>query len=405
MLSLVNYGGSDSEDEITDEEQDIGVLVKQNGAAAVLEIDEDLIRKTSTIKLPEPSTNKSVSIIEEEDEFLLKKEVPTVAPPKKGKVKIMIPKLVKDDDEDDKKSKPIQPVNRKTGLLGMLPRPSNCFAPSAAPKPTKHVEYQFKAASTVPQVNEKPAEAVKKVGLIPYSLMAHKPKAPDGEKTTKKKEDSDSDDEEQGGSFFTFASKDEDLPSCEDEVNALVAKETARMEQRKRQNDETEPQDEYENYQSDLQQPQQQNVDEEAMRQLLGGNKAKRSRTDNIQFIDLTAADVLPDRNEWLRKTLAGETSYMPTGNIVDKVRKNVGATVKFAQKLFFIFRVQTHLRRESTRSRISPCERRTTKPSWKRCGRPIGRRSAKEKANTVSKLEQQISLSYKLSNRSLNHK
>jgi proline-rich protein PRCC len=205
----------------------------------------------------------------------------------------------------------------------MLPRPANCFAP--APRPSNnHIEHQFKPApvsqqQTVTQDPAKPAEAVKKVGLIPYSLMSHKPK--EGEKLTKKKdEDSESDEEEQGGSFFTFSSKDEDLPSCEDEVNALVAKETARMEQRKRQNDETEPQEQqYENYQSDPQQ-QQQSVDEEAMRQLLGGNKAKRSRVDNIQFIDLTAADVMPNRDEWLRKTLAGETSYMPTGNIVDKV-------------------------------------------------------------------------------------
>ena len=149
--------------------------------------------------------------------------------------------------------------------------------------------------------------------------MSHNPKT--SEKAKEKSQDSDDDEDEPTGSFFTFASNEEDLPQVnDDEVKALVAKESARMEQRKRQHQELDQEEVQSEEQQLVPMEQSQEIDEEAMKALLGGNKAKRSRIDNIQFIDLSSAEVLPNRDEWLRKSLAGETSYMPTGNIVDKV-------------------------------------------------------------------------------------
>ena len=317
MLGLVSYGSSGSENEISDEEDEI-----QPKVCVKTEEHDDLIGRTSRIQLPQPATYKS-HIAEEDDEFLHKKAEPSIAPPKRGKVKITIPRLSDFKEDDDEKIVKIQPANRKTGLLSMLSKPSSSFAP--APRPSSAATSQPvwpKLQPTSAAVIEQP----KKVGLIPYVLMSHNPKSDSGKTNKKKDQDSDSDGNDDGTekSFFTFASNDEDLPQVsEDEVNAMVAKETARMEQRKRQHegiDETE--NALEAQESD-QHPQQfyEEVDAEAMKALLGGNKAKRSRIDNIQIIDLSAAEVLPDRAEWLRKSLAGETSFIPTGNIVEKVK------------------------------------------------------------------------------------
>ena len=328
MLGLANYGSSGSENEISDEEDDI-----QPKIGLKSEEQDDLIRRTSKIQLPQPATNKS-HIVEEDDEFLHKKAEPSIAPPKRGKVKISIPRL-SDFKEDDEKIVKIQPANRKTGLLSMLSKPSSSFAPAPRPPPAAQ-PVRPKMQGTSGAVKEQP----KKVGLIPYALMSHNPKADNSKANKKKDNDSDSDenDDEPGGSFFTFDSKDEDLPKVsEDEVNAMVAKETARMEQRKRQHEGIDDTvNELEALESDQQQHQfYEKVDAEAMKALLGGNKAKRSRIDNIQIIDLSAAEVLPDRAEWLRKSLAGETSYIPTGNIVEKVKIEMKNKFKYFFNVF----------------------------------------------------------------------
>lgn len=344
MLSLVNYGGSDSEDEISDEEEN-AVAVQFNGNKRDEEI-EDLITQTksSTIQLPKPSsTTLKTSIAEEEDEFLHKREVPTVVPPKREKVKIMIPRLSDfKDDEDDKKSETkIQPANRKTGLLSMLPRPSCSFAPAPRPSTTALPIQQPKVhEKSATEISNLSSEAPKKVGFIPYTLMSHKPKTSEEKNPSKKPKEEDSDDDDEPtGSFFSFASQEDDsaLPHVsQDEVQALVAKQTEKMEQRKRQAEETVTSAQYQEEVVEYQQ-QEQNIDEEAMRQLLGGNRAKRSRTDNIQIIDLSAAEVMPNRDEWVRKTLAGETSYMATGKINEKVKVLINGKLSFfVKKIIF---------------------------------------------------------------------
>ena len=149
MLSLVNYGASDSEDDITDEEEVVVIpKVHQNGKNKEIEDlkdtedTEDLndaMESTSIINLPQPiNQTRSNQIIEEDDdEFLHKKEVPEIAPPKiKQKVKITIPKLSDFKDEEDDKdvgSKYPTASNRKTGLLNMLPKPAHSLGPVFKP--------------------------------------------------------------------------------------------------------------------------------------------------------------------------------------------------------------------------------------------------------------------------------
>ena len=106
MLSLVNYGSSDSENE--DEKDDQPEIVVSP------------VKKTNT------------TIEEEDDEFLHKKEInreikpppPPRVPKPREKVKIMISKLsdFKDDDDDEGENRKAQhSSNKKTGLLRLLP--------------------------------------------------------------------------------------------------------------------------------------------------------------------------------------------------------------------------------------------------------------------------------------------
>lgn len=349
MLSLVNYGASDSENEITDEEEEVvTVSSKQNGENK--EEDDSLAKSMSTIlKIPEPARSTSQVIEEDDDEFLHKKEVPEVRPPPapkpKQKVKIMIPKLsdFKDEDDDELSRKIPMVSNKKTGLLGMLPKPTNSIGPSPKPQVLTAPAPQ-KPSTSIPQIapqTQQPAPSTsssssdvqtKKIGFIPYALMDHK-KAADTKKVSKKKgNESDSDEEESTTSFFTFSSNDDLPPVSEEEIKSLIAKEANRLE-RKRQNEnsqdvESEPQDDHPQY---YQQPQQSDIDKEAISALVGGNRAKRSKFEDIQIVDLSASDVLPDREEFIRRTLAGDTQYIPTGQIDEKVSD------------FFSFLIITH--------------------------------------------------------------
>ncbi len=275
----------------------------------------------------------------------IKPPPPPKVPKPREKVKIMISKLsdFKDDDDDEGENRKVQnSSNKKTGLLRLLPKPNSGISIGPSPKPEipsisnikisqgpeKSVTSAPAAEKSSPQIPSSSTDLqTKKIGLIPYALMDHK-KATDGEKKTTKVERNESDSEEEEGnpsSFFTFSSKNEldDLPKVSDEeIKSLIAKEANKVEQRKRQAEMSkELDDEFQqNYQPATSQLNQQSIDRNAMSALVGGNKAKRSKFEEIEIVDLSANDVLPDRSEWIRKTLAGETGYIPTGQIDEKV-------------------------------------------------------------------------------------
>lgn len=337
MLGLVNYGASDSEDEISDEEVEVTKPINLINKIST-DIENDLTI-SSRIQLPQPKQIQQHDELQEEDddEFLQKKATPSIAPPPKvkEKVKIFIPKLSdfkdEEDDEEDRKKVKIPFGQKKCGLIGMLPKPSNSFAPAPKPKSFQiPANIPRKPGATVTSNNEPSASssssdaAPKKVGFIPYKLMAHAQKSDDKKSNSKEKDESDSDDDDPT-SFFSFASNDE-LPKVSDaEVRALVEKEQSRIEERKRQHEQSEIDaaavaQQYYQQQEEVQQRNETQIDEQAMRALMGGNRAKRMKTDNIEILDLTADQVMPNREEWLRRSLAGETGYIASGKINEKV-------------------------------------------------------------------------------------
>ena len=327
MWSLVNYDNSGSEDEITDEEEN-EIVVKPQNNNIILEVDDlelDLSKSKIHNSLPKPisKTNSFYAVEEADDEFLLKKAIPTVLPEvkKKEKIKISFPSMssFKEIEEEKKIKAPTAP-NKASGLLGLLPKPNSLMFMKHKPSTSVPATAPVTKTSTA----SKP-ELMKSVGLIPYSVM-NKSKAAAALDEKKKKaqkkddEDNNSSDEETPTSFFSFSTGQEDLPKVsESEINDMVAKQAARMENIKKQGEEQETYIEESQEPSGSQQ-QDPEFDEQAMQALLGGNRAKRMKTENIQFIDLSAKD-LTDRDEWLRKTIRGETEYQPTGNISEKVR------------------------------------------------------------------------------------
>ncbi|KAG5684495.1 hypothetical protein PVAND_013725 [Polypedilum vanderplanki] len=345
MLSLVNYGSSDEEeDNITDEEEVNGNSSTQENRSKNENTDKDFILTKSTkIQLPQPKEVQTNVIEEDDDEFLHKKEVSEVPLPPptkvKQKVKIMIPKLsdFKDNDEDDDDLKLPGPTapNKKSGLLGMLPKPAHSIIQPTKPTVTSNLP-PLSSSSTLIQ---KPTSSVtstahnatvtnqevKKIGLIPYTLMEHKKTAENNKKKSAKRKGKDSEDEsddETSEPFFTFNSN-EDLPQVnEDEIKAMVEREANRIELRKMQAEnryqiENQQQSDYVQYYEEQQTND--DLDQQAMKALVGGTKAKRSKLDGIQIVDLSDNDVLPNKEEWLRKSLAGETSFLPTGKIDEK--------------------------------------------------------------------------------------
>lgn len=340
MMSLVNYGNSGSEDEITDEE-DSEIAIKPQNSNTILEVDDlelDLSKSKIHNSLPQPisKTNSFFAVEEADDEFLLKKAIPTVLPDikKKEKIKISFPSMssFKEVEEEKKIKAPTAP-NKVSGLLGLLPKPNSLMF--LKHKPSTIVPVTLTKTSTA----SKP-EIMKSVGLIPYSVMNKSKAAALDEKKKKtlktNDEDNNSSDEEAPTSFFSFSTGEEDLPKVsENEINDMVAKQTARMENLKKQGEEQETYIEESQEPSGSQQ-QEPDFDEQAMQALLGGNRAKRMKTDNIQFIDLSAKD-LTDRDEWLRKTIRGETEYQPTGNISEKVKYYIIIIqVLFLMQIFF---------------------------------------------------------------------
>jgi proline-rich protein PRCC len=398
MLGLVNYGSSDSENEVSDDE--VEIPVKSNGTHKLAENIENDLKISQKLKFPQPRNNKLVIEEEEDDdEFLHKKATPILEPPKKEKVKIFIPKLSdfkdEDDDEDRKVKKTV--LKKKNGLLDMLPKPSNSFAPAPKPKPSQTTAtIPLKpSSSTTTETSSSNHETTttKKIGLIPYSLMSHKPK---NEDKKKKKEDSDSEDDEATGSFFSFTSH-EDLPNInDDEVKALVEREKNRIEQRKRQHEEpeVEVQQPEINNQQEYYQQQETQIDSEAMRALLGGNKAKRSKIQDIQIIDLDAREVLPDKEEWMRKSLAGETSYIVSGKLDEKVRifKIFYVIIK-THHLTMNFRDLHHSQNENIKFHIYQCVLKIMYKNLKQCGQQIDHLINKEEINTDFSLKSSINL------------
>lgn len=337
-MALVAYGSSSdecSEDEDVDNPSPELRQIQKSGTHKLklpipkqsesLESDEDEIVEQEHIKLilPPPSIISSGGVVEEDDEFLKKKAIPTLQPPKpvirKGPVQITIPSLssFKDDEKDENNRVKDNSIvntstNKGSGLLGLLPKPKSEFAPKIALEGTKP------STSMVPHsvMNKQKAVQANKSSSSVCLKTAHKDNTV--KKLIEQYSESDESDTEEGTDFFSF-NKTEKLPEVSaKEIEAMVAKQTARMEEAKFEQTLASENEEYsESSNEDTTTNYASQLDEEAIQALVGGSKSKRPKLSDVQVINLTANDII-QRDDWEKAHLQQETQYIPRGKLTE---------------------------------------------------------------------------------------
>ncbi|KAH8263765.1 hypothetical protein KR038_000474 [Drosophila bunnanda] len=333
--------------------------------------DVDELMAPAFAKLPMPRTAlaSGPAIIEEkDDEFLHKKALPVQIekpppPPVKGRVKISIPSLRDFSDVDQEKAdklknkvdKPVAP--KGSGLLSMLPQAKsernfaktsssevsgNSTSTTPAPKPdTSNTAQPRSAPAFVPDTVKQRRAAHNTEGVDGLKASGHK-KDTDGKdssKTTQSKpaaklvnaSDSEEDDDEgSSGDFFSLNAEHKLPEVSSNEISALVAKRAAKMveasskyleEIAEREAAEAEAARlEEEHVQQAQKRYHEQQLNAEAMDALVGKNaKRRRKEAKEMQVIDISGSQVLPDRDEWMRTALASSTTFQPTGVLTDE--------------------------------------------------------------------------------------
>uniref|UniRef100_U5ERC1 Putative mitotic checkpoint protein prcc n=1 Tax=Corethrella appendiculata TaxID=1370023 RepID=U5ERC1_9DIPT len=334
-MSLVAYDASSDEEsdeeEIVEENTDLKseIANKKNRS---IEISSNFLNQ-----LPAPKTSVAKEIIEEDDEFLRKKEIPVEKPTpfvvpqrKNGKVQITIPALrdFKDDADDTKakvKETPIIGASlppKKSGLLDLLPKPKLSVIELKLPAAFSKLEIPTASSSTSkPVINKLIPDSVAKRGNHHTPAKTKKSEIQKPQTIIAQYEDS-SDDEDDQNDFFSFNQNNDKLPEIStNEINAMVAKKQAKILETANILEKSEPpiSDEQINFQqpsSSYVNQRKRDQPDDAIRSLIGGNKAKRSKIDHVNFIDISANDIIPTREEYERKVLKGQTEYVATGNL-----------------------------------------------------------------------------------------
>ncbi|KAH8239372.1 hypothetical protein KR032_003734 [Drosophila birchii] len=352
-------------------------LPKPKAAAPAEEdpTDEDVeeLVAPAFAKLPMPRTAvaSGKAIIEEkDDEFLHKKALPVQIekpppPPVKGRVKISIPSLrdfsdVDQEKADKAKNKVDKPVAPKgSGLLSMLPQAKSernfaktssseaaagnpTISTTSARKPEASNPAQPRSAPAfVPDTVKHRRAAHNTEGVDGLKVSGHK-KGTEGNKSSKPAQskpvaklvnasDSEEDDDEgTSGDFFSLNAEHKLPEVSSNEISALVAKRAAKMveasskyleEVAEREAAEAEAARlEEEQVQQAQKRYHEQQLNAEAMDALVGKNaKRRRKEAKEMQVIDISGSQVMPDRDEWMRTALASSTTYQPTGVLTDE--------------------------------------------------------------------------------------
>ncbi|CAG4950488.1 unnamed protein product [Parnassius apollo] len=330
-MSLVAYENSDSsENEDNDQEtssvtldksQNVIVSTKpysQNSGENGIGTQSD---GTLFNALPQP-TNKVSSVIEEEDEFLHKKEAISNIP--KPKSKITVPSLndFKDVEGTIPSMKPRAVNSKKSGLLSILPQPKNASISVTTKSLIPHVLTQKSSSS------------------IAYSIVKRKEHSPSIKKATVESnklvkdysDDSDNDDEVQNDFFSINKLNDitEELPlDAEQNISEEFSSETSSKKEPRSiesyfkkdvENFITQKSDQAEQHETDMMSSPSSSItvpdtasegngilDDEAILKLVGA-RGKRKR-EEIQIVDVNQQEVLADAREWLLKGLMDDTS------------------------------------------------------------------------------------------------
>ncbi|XP_014358012.2 proline-rich protein PRCC [Papilio machaon] len=321
-MALVAYDNSDSSDYEDDDQECPPVLLTKSVEDQVtkpstsqsinekeLEIDND---NSLFNALPQP-TKKVSGIIEEEDEFLHKKETASIAV--KPKSKITVPSLsdFKDVTDTVPIAKPRAVNGKKSGLLSILPQPKNG---SISIKSTK---------SLIPNVlrQNTGSSSIKKKEPLPTQIKKAK-----SDTNTISKDSDESDNDEVQNDFFSINKPIhiEDIPLQSEDTENLseskITKEPRSIEsyfKKDVDNVEVEPglssynQMETESVVSlDTASSTQSDdsnliLDEEAILKLVGA-RGKRKR-EEIQIVDFNQQEVLVEARQLLLKGLMDDTS------------------------------------------------------------------------------------------------
>ncbi|XP_049876137.1 proline-rich protein PRCC [Pectinophora gossypiella] len=326
-MALVAYDNSDSSEFEDDDNESTVIIPTPNHkvgdtiASEPATNDSEVLNQSLFNLLPQPSAKKT-QVIEEDDEFLHKKE--TAANIVKPKAKITVPSLSDFKDVEDRPLPKPKPTNgKKSGLLSMLPQPRNAAI--------------TKSTSLIPNV-------LTKKPLVPTSVKKKTPiLSPVKKARTETKglvdhysDDSDND-EEETTDFFSIHKPievplvdtplDIDLPVQIPKTDTVEKKPRniqSYFKQDVPQHVELEPDytaltngpESYSNaassshnngYAEPIGSSSDVVLDEEAIRQLCGA-RGKRKRED-IQIVDVNQQEVLADAREWLMKGLMDDTS------------------------------------------------------------------------------------------------
>lgn len=299
--------------------------VKYNESSSLSDEDDNMSDLNIALILPQPSNLKiDNKIKEEDDEFLKKKAIPAENPPPKinQPVKIRLPSMAsfKDDDND---SKNVKVRIRNTGssgggLLSLLPKP--------------------KSETLFTQSKPKPGEPQKVNPFIPHSV-ANRNKFITKNKTERtvntlvnSYESDDSENEEskddESEDFFSL-NKEDKLPEVSiNEIHAMVAKKAAKIASTatkfsavSEQETNNEPTVSSWSQHNEFLNPQPQlrntTLEDDDLKQLIG-NKVKRKKTEDINIVEISHEEVMPNRNDWMRNALASSTQFVSKGIVSD---------------------------------------------------------------------------------------
>uniref|UniRef100_W8BZN9 Proline-rich protein PRCC n=1 Tax=Ceratitis capitata TaxID=7213 RepID=W8BZN9_CERCA len=327
-------------------------LPKPKNSSETKVLDEEIEVTPIFSKLPTPkNTIENKTIIEEEDdEFLHKKATlpleelkpkPVNVLQNKGPVKITIPSLKEFSDVDKDmtnkaKNKPLQAGQKKSSLLSMLPQAKSerNFTKSAVKLPNNdsdNIATQPKPSSVnrfIPDTVKNRRPAYNTEGVDGVRRAYKKPLKPTDVTKISLVNCSESEESgDEGGDFFSLNSEDKLPEVSKNEIDDLIAKRAAKMMKAKEKffNDTTENKNstvenmEVEDDALDLEGQQKQAILNREAMQALAGSRAKRRKDENIQVLDISSAEVLPSREEWMRTALASSTAYQPTGVLVDE--------------------------------------------------------------------------------------
>ncbi|XP_035906114.1 proteoglycan 4 [Anopheles stephensi] len=359
-MSLVAYEySSDEESDHGQPEEPKQSVVKQNGTPKdptsseqnAIEPEDPIEDEPETPKnhlhLPAPKHLNDLSVVEEDDEFLHKKAIPANIPlpqpppalslparPKvrNGKVQITIPSMKEFADGEDvqsaKKEKPIIGAalpKKTTNLLSMLPKPRTALFDSKPSASSSSAGPSTSATSFSKRLV--PDSVANRPRNVPLStIKPSKPAQPAASSTQPANSDEDDDGDELTVDFFSF-NKVEELPTVStNEISAMVARKAAKLAENVRKLTESEEQAAasasaaFENASALTRQVEDASEDlasETALSALIGGNRAKRARIEEVDLIDITSADIVPSKEDFLRRQLQDETGYVPTGHLV----------------------------------------------------------------------------------------